>query len=322
MRKGLLLFLCMALTIPAYGKIVDGIACKVGGSIITIHEFEENYAREQRNARLLGNKPPDKLEVMNALIDNELIRMSATDKGIVVTEDELDSVIEDVMRQNNLTREEFLAELERENIALEDLRDSYELDIIRVRLVNNLTSASTNLVTDEDVVRFYQDPENRAFFQRPGFVNLSQLFISVPEDVSYKEAVDIKQRVLDLYERARTGEDFANLVLEYSESPNKEESLGSIGSFTRTQLQKIVSQENVDTIFSLDEGDVVPPIRFKDGYYIMRIDEKTEDTYLSLEESYDSIRNYLMRLKGKELLDDLLVSMRKTVKVKIMIDME
>jgi peptidyl-prolyl cis-trans isomerase SurA len=312
----------MAFIVPAYGKIIDGIACKVGRSIITIHEFEKNYAREQRNARLLGNEPPDKLEVMNALIDNVLIRMSATDKGIAVTEDELDSVIEDVMQQNNLTREEFLAELERENIALEDLRESYELDIIRVRLVNNLTSSSTNIVSDEDVVNFYNDPANRAFFQRPGFVSLSQLFISVPEDVSYKDAVDIKQRVLDMYERARSGEDFTDLVIEYSESPNKEENLGSIGSFTRTQLQKIVSLEDVDTIFSLDTGDIVPPIRFKDGYYIMRIDEKTENTYLSLEESYDSIRNYLVRLKGKELLDNLLVSMRKTVKVKIMIDME
>jgi peptidyl-prolyl cis-trans isomerase SurA len=312
----------MTLTIPGYATIVDGIACKVGSSIITIHEFNKNYEREQKNARLLGQEPPDKLEVMNALINNVLVRMSAEDKGIMVTDDELNSVVEDVIRQNNLTKEEFLDELERENITLKELRESYELDIIQVRLVNDLASDNVNLVTDEDVVGFYNDPENRAFFRRPGLVKLSQIFISVPEDVTYKDAVDIKQRVLDLYERARSGEDFTDLVLEYSESPNKEESLGSIGSFTRSQLERIVSLENVDALFSLDEGDVAPPIRFRDGYYLMRVDEKIEDTYLSLEESYDSIRNYLMRLKGKELLDDLLVSMRKTVNVKIMIDME
>jgi peptidyl-prolyl cis-trans isomerase SurA len=312
----------MTLTIPGYATIVDGIACKVGSSIITIHEFNKNYEREQKNARLLGQEPPDKLEVMNALINNVLVRMSAEDKGIMVTDDELNSVVEDVIRQNNLTKEEFLDELERENITLKELRESYELDIIQVRLVNDLASDNVNLVTDEDVVGFYNDPENRAFFRRPGLVKLSQIFISVPEDVTYKDAVDIKQRVLDLYERARSGEDFTDLVLEYSESPNKEESLGSIGSFTRSQLERIVSLENVDALFSLDEGDVAPPIRFRDGYYLMRVDEKIEDTYLSLEESYDSIRNYLMRLKGKELLDDLLVSMRKTVNVKIMMDME
>jgi len=322
MRKILWFLLCMAITVPLCATIVDGIACKVGNSIITIHEFKKNYEREQKNARLLDQEPPDKLEVMNALINNVLVRMTAAERGIRVTDDELDSVVEDLMRQNNLTREELLSELERESITIEELRESYELDIIRARIVNDLTSDRVNLVTDEDVVRFYNDPENRAFFRRPGLVKLSQIFISVPEDVTYKEAVDIKQHALDLYERARSGEDFTNLVLEYSESPNKEESLGSIGSFTRAQLERIVSLENVDIIFSLDEGDVAPPIRFKDGYYLMRIDEKIEDTYLSLEESYDSISDYLMRLKGKELLDDLLVSMRKTVKVKIMIDME
>ena len=301
---------------------MNGIACKVGRSIITINEFNRALEREKEKARLLGAPQPDKATVINALIDNVLIRLEAEDRGIVVTEDELDTIVEDIKRQNNLSNEQFLAELDREGITVDELRESYSIDLLKARLINQITREKINLITDNDVKNFYNDPKNKQFFTIPASVQLSQIFIPVSEDISYKEAVEIKKQSEEIYKLAKTGQSFTELVKLHSMSPNKEETLGFLGSFTMKQLSGIMNQGGANSIFSLDEGDIAPPMRFNDGYYIFKVDGKNEQKLLSYEEAYENIKSYLLRLKGQELLKDELLSKRQAINVKIMIETE
>jgi parvulin-like peptidyl-prolyl isomerase len=153
-------------------------------------------------------------------------------------------------------------------------------------------------------------------------VQLSQIFIPVPEDISYKEAIEIKKQSEEIYKLAKNGQRFTELVKLHSMNPNKEENLGFLGSFTMKQLSSIMNQDGANSIFSLDEGDIAPPMRFNDGYYIFKVDGKNEQKLLSYEEAYENIKSYLLRLKGQELLKDKLLSKRQAINVKIMIEME
>ena len=316
------MILFLLIVVPAYAKIVNGIACKVGRSIITINEFNRAFERENEKARYLGQPQPDKIAVINMLIDNILVRIEAEDRGIVVSEDELDTIVEDIKKQNNLSNEQFIAELEREGITVDELKETYKLDLLKTRLINQIAGERVNLVTETEVKNFYHDPENRRFFTVPGSVQLSQIYIQVPDDISYKEAVEVKKQAEEIYELAKSGQSFIELVKLYSMSPNKEENLGSLGSFTMNQLLGIVNQDGANLIFSLDEGDIAPPLRIKDGYYIFKIDVRNEQKFLSYEEAYGNIKSYLLRLKGQELLQDKLLSKRQAINVKIMIETE
>jgi peptidyl-prolyl cis-trans isomerase SurA len=234
----------------------------------------------------------------------------------------LDTIVEDIKRQNNFSDEQFLAELDREGIRIDELRESYALDLLKARLINQITREQVNLLTDNDVKNFYSDPKNKQFFTITASVQLSQIFIPVPEDISYKEAIEIKKRSEEIYNLAKNGQSFTELVKLHSMSPNKEENLGFLGSFTMKQLSSIMNQDGANAIFSLDEGDIAPPMRFNDGYYIFKVDEKNEQKLLSYEEAYENIKSYLLRLKGQELLKDKLLSMRQAINVKIMIETE
>ncbi|UCB46785.1 MAG: SurA N-terminal domain-containing protein [Spirochaetota bacterium] len=324
MKRYLLFFVLITVfsLIPvAYAEIVNGIACKVGYDIITIHEFNKAYELAKNQAAIFGIEKPLKKDVMNALVEDILIEREAERKGVIVTEDELDSIINNIKVQNKLSDEEFDRELEKEGINVEQLRHKYRIDILRSRLVNQMISVRGYLVEDEEIKKFYDDPKNRRMISVQGIVNLSEIFIEVSNDVTYKEAMEIKADATRIYESAIGGEDFKELVTEFSMSANKEQTGGYIGSFTKAQLLGMMTPDNVELLFSLDSGDITPPIRVKDGYRIFRIDKKIEEKVLTLEDAYESIRSYLLKLKGDDLFKTWIIELKEATNIEYMIDM-
>lgn len=323
MKKLIILFLFIFLTLtPGYAEIVNGIACKVGDSIITINEFETAYESEKVRASFFREGVPDKSSVMDLLIDNLLVKMEAEKKGIVVTEEELNEIIDNIRKQNNLSIEEFQRELKRENITLDELKENYKNDIVKMRLISQMVSQRINNISNEEIKRFYEDPANKKLFIIPAIVKISQIYIPVPSDLSYQEAKDIKTHAIEIYEQASGGADFQELLMMYSRAPNKEESGGTLGSFTREQLLSTIKPQDVDLIFSLQNGDVTTPIMIRDGYYIFKIDDREEEKLLSFEEAYENIKSYLLKEEGEEIFEEWLFERRQIITVHYMIPME
>lgn len=317
------LLLCAAIaSAPVRGEIVDGIACKVGGSIITVHEFDKAYRYEKWQAELLGKAEPEKTKVMNALVDNLLLKLEAQKRGIVVGEDELDKIVRDVREQNNLSEEEFARELEKERMTLKDLRERYRLELYKARLINQMAAERNIKISEEEIRAFYDEPGNKRLMSVPALVKLSYLLIVVPEEASYKEAVEIKNSVTSIYNRAQAGENFRDLIMAHSMDPEKAKNEGNLGSFTQDQLKVMMGPDVVDLIFSLGKGEIAPPVRYREGYYLFKIDDKREGRELSYTEAYENIKSHLLRRKGEEQFGLWLSSTKKAAKIQYMIDLE
>jgi len=316
-----LLLLASAVGFNASAEIVNGIACTVGGEIITIHEFERAFGRRIQQSVLYGVPSPTRREVMNDLVEKTLLESEAERKGIIVSEEELDGIVEDIKRQNNLTDEAFQRELEREKLTIEGLKEQYRQEILMSRLVNQLVSERGDVIADDEIQSFYEDPENRRLVTVPGIVKLSVILVPASADLSYKESMELKQRALEAYGRAEKGESFSGLVTEYSGAEASAATGGYIGSFTREQLLTMMPAENVATVFSLDENEISPPIRFKDGYRIFKLEGKADQKILTLEESYENIKSYLLKVKGDDLLERFIAEMKETINIQYLIDM-
>jgi peptidyl-prolyl cis-trans isomerase SurA len=324
MKKPVILFLLIFFNIITVlqAKIINGIACKVGGELITINEFYREYEKERQRAFILGLNVPEKLNVMNRMVNNLIIRMESEKKGIFVSNEELDKIIDKLVQQNALTLEQFEEELAKENISMEELRDLYEINLLRNRLLEQLYSLEAGEITEAEIEEFYEHPSNKSLFFKPAMVIISQIFIPVPEDSSYKEAVEVKNRAMEIYDQAMNGADFVELVGKFSMAPDKEENLGSIGSFTYEQLMTILTPEGADVVFSLNKGEVTSPMRFGDGYYLFRVDDKSEETQLSFEEARENIKEFLFRKNGEEFFRKWVSEKRESGRVQIMIDLE
>ena len=317
----LLLFLFCTTAFTVSAEIVNGIACKVGGEIITVHEFEEAYAQRKEQSARYGGPSPTRREVMNALVDKMLLQSEAQRKGVVVSEEELDAIVEDIKTQNKLTQEALERELARDNITIQDLKDRYREEILTSRLINQFISERGETVSDESIRSFYNDPQNRRLITVPGTVNLSVIFVPASGDLTYQESVELKKRALEAYRRAKEGEKFADLVAEYSGAEAASPTGGYIGSFTKEQLLTMMPADSVAALFSLDEDEIATPVRLKDGYRIFRVEGKKEQKLLTLEESYENIKSYLLKIKGDELLDSFLAEIKETTAIQYLVEL-
>jgi parvulin-like peptidyl-prolyl isomerase len=141
-------------------------------------------------------------------------------------------------------------------------------------------------------------------------------------ELSYSEALELKDRVNVIADEARSGRDFDELVMEYSAAANKEQNRGNLGSFTQDQLLSFMNPNDVNLIFSLNNGDISPPIRMQDGYYIFKINDIVQTRRLSYEESRERIQSYLLKLKGEERLEDWLIEKKAAMQIEIVMEME
>jgi peptidyl-prolyl cis-trans isomerase SurA len=305
----------------AAGEIVNGIAAKIGRDIITIHEFNSEYDRAKYNALLAGQSPPSREAVMDGLIDELLLEREAARRGIIVTGKEIDGVIEQLKAQNNMNDEQLEAELNRQRMTTDELREQYRLEFLRARLINQMGRSTLYSITDEEIRAFYEDPGNSYLFTKPPVVELAQIVLTIPGEANYQEAVELKDRAYDIYERLVDGEAFKELALEHSSAPNATEG-GYLGFFTREQLQSFMQPEDVRYLFSSRQGDIIPPVRLQDGYYIFKVLSRRGETKLSYEEAYNNVQSYLIRRKGQNFLQSWLESAKESTKIEILISME
>jgi parvulin-like peptidyl-prolyl isomerase len=121
---------------------------------------------------------------------------------------------------------------------------------------------------------------------------------------------------------AAAGADFEELVMKYSAAASKEQNRGNLGSFTQEQLLSFMNPQDVALLFSLDPGEVSSPIRMQDGYYIFKVNAKSESNQLTYEESRERIRSFLLKMRGEERLREWLEEERATTRIQIVVNME
>lgn len=78
---------------------------------------------------------------------------------------------------------------------------------------------------------------------------------------------------LKVLEKARKGEDFAELAKEYSQDPGTSRKGGDLGYFAKGQMVK----EFNDACFAADSGDIIGPIESKFGYHVIFIEDKKSE---------------------------------------------
>jgi len=321
MKKSIFpLFVFLFIFSSLSGEIVNGIACKVGDQIITINEFNTAYEKESLRARAMGVSAPSKKEVMQMLIEKLLIEKEAEQRGVLVNPKEVEIIIENIKKESNLSEEQFKQQLHREQITLEELKESYRLQLLRTRLINQMVMEKGIQVTESQIREFYEAPSNRHLFVMEPTVVLSNILIPVPLDASYREVKRIRAIADEIYKRAGKGENLEELASIYSREKEINIVKNDLGSFNKTQLSTIMNLEDAEMIFSMNQGEVTQPIRFRDGYYIFRVMQKRQEKKLSLEEAYENIKSYLMKKEGEALFRDWLEMKKKNTRIKYMID--
>ncbi len=226
----------------------EGLAALVNGQPITYEEYERQVDQveaffQQEGLDLEGQEGQDRLaqarrQVLEQMIDQELIRESATEMGISISDAELEANIADIIEQSG-GEEEFNQSLQGMGTTYESFRQML-LDQLLSEAVYSAVTASISPVAEQ--------------------VHARHILLPTTEMAQEVQA------------RLQAGEDFAYLAREYSEDISSRESGGDVGFFPRG----VMPPEVEDVAFSLEVGETSEIVESQFGFHIIQVLEKEE----------------------------------------------
>jgi peptidyl-prolyl cis-trans isomerase D len=168
---------------------------------------------------------------------------------------------------------------------LEKRKSRYVLvDIIKYRVAAKADDAELKAYYDQHAEE-YRLPEQVT----------AQHILFKTENKKPEEIEAIRKKAADVLERAKKGEDFAKLAMEFSEDTSAKTG-GNLGTFGRGAMVPEFEQ----AAFTLGVGAISDLVRSQFGFHIIKVNEKQEGRLRPFEEIKGAISPLVLFNKGKE----------------------
>jgi peptidyl-prolyl cis-trans isomerase SurA len=300
LRRSLLLACVLApATVYAEITIMDEIVCKVNGDIVTRSEIERSRADLEAYLRqngLTGEKLDEEIkaqapELLAHRIDDLLLQQKAKELDIKV-ETELNKQFADLMRKYKITdQDKFQAFVqEQTGMPYEDYRGQVKNGMLRQRVVGE--EVSRKIVFKREELEAYYN-EHHDEFQRQERVTLSEIFIAtVGMDAAGVAAAEKKAK--DLVARANKGESFAEMATANSDKSATAQQGGVLPPMTKNGTPGDHMPPELEAlVWDKAKGFVTDPIKFDDGFEILRVNEHQTAGLASFEEVQQDVQQKL-----------------------------
>ncbi len=236
------------LTSTATTAATAGLAALVNGEPISVEYYQRQVSQVEAFFAQEGLDPQStegqerlaqvRRQVLEQMIDLELITQAAANMGISISDQELESKIQEITEQSG-GQDQFVQ-------ALQDTGTSY--DDFRQMLLDQLLS---------DAV----------------FSTVTGSIPSMAEQVHARHILlATREQAEEVLTRLQGGEDFSFLAREYSEDVSSRERGGDMGFFPRG----IMPSELEEAAFSLQIADVSEVVESQFGFHILQVLEKEE----------------------------------------------
>lgn len=257
--------LALAAVRPADAAIVERIVAIVGERPILLSELRlrarphlARIAMQTQNASQQAAAESEMFrELLNRMIDERLEETAADKAHLAVTPEEVDNGIRQVAAQAKLSPKDVIAEAKRSGLSEQDYRDEIRRQLLEGKLIQ-LRVRGRVRVTEQDARAAYTHWARDVEQQSP--VDLRILVLQVPAGASQQQQLARQALAEELSRRARAGEDFCDLVLQYSEDPTTKNGCGSRGPIPKSALFPELQQAAA----ALKPGETSSPIAFRD----------------------------------------------------------
>ncbi|MEZ4578324.1 MAG: peptidylprolyl isomerase [Desulfobacterales bacterium] len=120
------------------------------------------------------------------------------------------------------------------------------------------------MVSSDEIQQYYD--EHLEEFKQPETVSARHILFKVPQDADAETNETARQKAAAVMEKARAGEDFAELAKTYSEGPSKDNG----GQLGEDSSAKIWSNPFPTPPLPPAVGDISEPVKTQFGWHIIR----------------------------------------------------
>ncbi len=269
-----LLSLILLTASGSWAQDVNRVLAVVGDQVITSLDVEKmlRTLEQQMTATTRpGEQTPSPQQLqrlaLERLIEDKVFEQEVQREKITVGKEELERFIDRVRTSNNLSEDEFVAQLSRRGLTMDEYREELKKDIIKHKLLDRNVKSKV-VISNEQVEKAYQEASGGSAFSTDQ-VRFRGLFLQVSEEASPAVEQTIKQRAEDLRKQAAGGADFADLARKYSQGPGAAQG-GEIGPLSSADMLPAMRAALAD----LKPGDISGVVRVPSGYVVMQLIER------------------------------------------------
>ena len=259
---------------PAGVQPADYIVVIVNSEPITNNEVRARVLRTEQQLSQQGAAMParDALarQIIERLINERLQLQAARDSGIKIDDAALDQAERNVEQQNQMTAEQMRQRLQREGINPDQFREDIRNRMMATRLRERESTVSTP-IPELEIDQFIQEQKGVDGLASTE-LNIAHVLIEVPENATEAQVATLKARADTVAARARNGEDFTKLVVDFSDAPGAKANGGVIGLRTADRYPPLF----VQTAAPLRAGGIGGPVRSAAGFHVLKVLEKRQ----------------------------------------------
>jgi peptidyl-prolyl cis-trans isomerase SurA len=204
-------------------------------------------------------------QVLDRLVLQELQMQRADRAGIKVSDETVNNALSDVAQQNGIKLADLPDALAAQGIDYagyrEQLRKELAMQILRQRDVFQRIN-----VSPREIEQFLE--RQKKLPSEANEYNVSHILVAVAQAATPEELDAAGKRADEVYQKATSGEDFARLAVQYSNSQTALEG-GSLGWRKGPELPTFLAE----VIAGMKTGDVTQPIRTPSGFHIIKLNE-------------------------------------------------
>ena len=285
-----------------------GVVATVNGVTITVMDILEVCGWQEsqlpyiyKGSQLKSEAKKLRLQALEELINRKLIYQEFNRKGYTLPKKFVEENLDRLMKSFNIkSRREFKKKLKENGLTMQEFRvNAYENLAVDI-LINDKCYMDV-FITPEHVYEYYKN--NKSEFVSPGQIRLEVLRLNA--NGVHKDELNTLSLYLKKILKDKGSSEFADAVLLYSEGPNIENS-GDIGWMQKSKLRKDFQEVIQEALC----GDIVGPVKSKEGYYFIRVAEVRSEITKSFKIAKKGIKDRLTSEHQKKKYDIYIDSLR------------
>lgn len=264
-----------------------GIAAVVNDSAISTVDLQNRLKIAMFASNLPRGKGfEEKLlpQILRGLIDEKLYMKEAASMNIEVAPDEIQRIVSDIEKRNNIQPGKFGEFLRQNGLSESAMKDQVTSQIMWNKIISKKIRPQIS-VSDKEIDEKIEHISKQAGFEE---VNISEILLTVDSAKDDKKTKDVAEKLVT---QLRQDGDFTKVAKQFSKAATAEKG-GDVGWVRVGQLPDTV----VAAIKDMRAGETSNPIRIPEGYTIIRMNERRALLNTLREDSAISLKRAMVRV--------------------------
>lgn len=264
------LILGLSVSASAADTPLDRIVAIVNDDIVLQSELHEREALIKGRLKSQGRSLPDEQtlqsQVLDRLILDNIQLQIGKERGIRISDSELNASLERIAASSKLTLDQFREALVAEGQDYAQVRQQIRNEMLIQRIQQRVVNSRIN-VSQQEINNFLSSHKGEQLSATS--YNLSQILIAVPLQATANMLQTAEKKATKIADELANGADFEETAIAQSKGPNALKG-GEIGWRKLNEMPEEFSA----VVQKLNPGEFSAPLRSPSGFHILKVNDK------------------------------------------------